>query len=126
MVAFAGWRGTGFILTVFGFVPYTLFGVAWHRLTLLGPGVAAPVTFPSWKNRHTRFFGYVLAVTGLAFLIFYFPSVAMSGMAGTGGPAISVPVMLMMTGKPDLGPIIGGYLGAVFLGAYPGWLAIRY
>ena len=43
-----------FMLMVAGFVPYTLFGVAWHRLTLLGPNHGAPATFPTWRPRHLR------------------------------------------------------------------------
>ncbi|MBU1894876.1 MAG: Gldg family protein, partial [Candidatus Omnitrophica bacterium] len=35
-------------------------------------------------------------------------------LAGT----IFVPIMLFMIGKPDIGPIIGGYLGAIFIGAF--------
>lgn len=57
------------ILTFAGFVPYTLFGVAWHRLTLLGPGEATPITFPSWRRRHWRFLGYVASMTGGIYLV---------------------------------------------------------
>ena len=42
-------------------------------------------------------------------LIFY-----LLALAGT----LLVPVMLFMVGKPDIGPIIGGYLGAFFVGAF--------
>ncbi|MBI4598188.1 MAG: Gldg family protein [Candidatus Omnitrophica bacterium] len=31
---------------------------------------------------------------------------------------LPIPIMLHMIGKPDLGPIIGGYLGAICLGAF--------
>ncbi len=58
-----------FVLTVVGFVPYTLFGVAWHRLTLLGPSQGAPVAFPAWHRRHWRFLGYVATMTGLFYLL---------------------------------------------------------
>ena len=58
-----------FVLTVVGFVPYTLFGVAWHRLTLLGPAQGAPVVFPAWRRRHWRFLGYVATITGLFYLL---------------------------------------------------------
>jgi len=44
-----------------------------------------------------------------ASFVFYFVS-----LAGT----ISIPLMLIFVGKPDLGPIIGGYLGACFVGAF--------
>ncbi|MBN1868966.1 MAG: Gldg family protein [Candidatus Omnitrophica bacterium] len=42
-------------------------------------------------------------------LIFY-----LLALAGT----LFVPVMLFLIGKPDMGPIIGGYLGAIFIGAF--------
>ncbi|HQP10131.1 MAG TPA: Gldg family protein [Candidatus Omnitrophota bacterium] len=42
-------------------------------------------------------------------LIFYFLT-----LAGT----LLVPVMLFMVGKPDIGPILGGYLGSLFIGAF--------
>ena len=34
-------------------------------------------------------------------------------LAGT----VFIPIMLFLVGKPDIGPIIGGYLGAIFIGA---------
>lgn len=42
-------------------VPYTLFGVAWYRLVLLGPA-AAPALFPKWQPRHWLFFRYALLI----------------------------------------------------------------
>ncbi len=51
------------LVVVLGFVPYTIFGVSWHRLTLLGPSAGAPSVTPAWKRRHSRFLGYALAVT---------------------------------------------------------------
>ncbi len=51
------------LVAILGFVPYTIFGVSWHRLTLLGPSAGAPSVAPSWKRRHWRFLGYALAVT---------------------------------------------------------------
>ncbi len=35
-------------------------------------------------------------------------------LAGT----LFIPMMLFMMGKPDMGPILGGYLGALFMGAF--------
>ena len=58
-----------FVLMVVGFVPYTLFGVAWHRLSLLGPARGAPATFPSWRARHWRFLGYVMGATALGIVL---------------------------------------------------------
>ena len=37
-----------------GVLPYTIFGVAWHRLTLLGPVAGAPPRLPVWAARHWR------------------------------------------------------------------------
>jgi len=34
------------------------------------------------------------------------------------GSTLEVPIMLFCVGKPDIGPIIGGYMGALFLGAF--------
>ncbi len=51
------------LVVILGFVPYTIFGVSWHRLTLLGPSAGAPSVTPAWKRRHSRFLGYALAVT---------------------------------------------------------------
>jgi hypothetical protein len=50
------------VLTILGFVPYTLFGVAWHRLSLLGPAAAPPPLVPAWTRRHWRFLGYAVIV----------------------------------------------------------------
>ena len=52
----------GVLSAVLGLVPYTIFGVAWHRLTLLGPVAGAPPLVPGWMQRHWRFLGYLLAV----------------------------------------------------------------
>ena len=55
---------------------------------------------PSWQIVLGKF------LAALAFLAI--------ALAGT----VSIPVMLAMLGKPDLGPIIGGYVGSLFLGAF--------
>jgi hypothetical protein len=52
----------GFLSAMLGLLPYTFFGVAWHRLTLLGPVAGAPPLLPAWRQRHWRFLGYLLAV----------------------------------------------------------------
>ncbi len=89
-----------FVLTVVGFVPYTLFGVAWHRLTLLGPGRGAPVAFPAWRRRHWRFLGYVVAVTGLFYLLAA-PILAL-GIGGQGtvieGPRLLLMIAMVLVG----------------------------
>ena len=51
------------LIVVLGFVPYTIFGIAWHRVTLLGPAAGAPPLVPAWGQRHWRFLGYLAAVT---------------------------------------------------------------
>ncbi len=48
-------------IALLGLVPYTIFGVAWHRLTLLGPVAGAPPRLPIWAARHWRFLGYLIA-----------------------------------------------------------------
>jgi ABC-type transport system involved in multi-copper enzyme maturation permease subunit len=45
----------------------------------------------------------------LAGFVFY-----MTALAGT----LTIPIVLIFLGKPDFGPIIGGYFGAVLLGAF--------
>ena len=52
----------GVLFAMLGLLPYTFFGVAWHRLTLLGPVAGAPPRLPAWRQRHWRFLGYLLAV----------------------------------------------------------------
>ncbi len=51
----------GYVIGILGLLPYTFFGVAWHRLTLLGPVAGAPPLMPAWVPRHWRFLGYLLA-----------------------------------------------------------------
>jgi hypothetical protein len=45
--------------------PYTFFGVAWHRLTLLGPDDGQPPLLPAPKRRHVLFFIFALVVTSI-------------------------------------------------------------
>ncbi len=51
------------LIVALGFVPYTIFGIAWHRVTLLGPTAGVPPLMPAWGQRHWRFLGYLAAVT---------------------------------------------------------------
>ena len=62
LTAPSNWAVT-MLVVILGFVPYTIFGVSWHRLTLLGPSAGAPSVTPAWDRRHSRFLGYALAVT---------------------------------------------------------------
>jgi hypothetical protein len=43
-------------------LPLAIFGVAWHRLTLLGPEAGAPPLVSGWGRRQWRFLGYTVAV----------------------------------------------------------------
>ena len=45
----------------------------------------------------------------LASFVFY-----LFALAGT----LTIPILLIIIGKPDFGPIVGGYFGAMFLGAF--------
>ena len=45
----------------------------------------------------------------LASFVFY-----LVALAGT----LTIPIILLILGRPDFGPIVGGYFGAVFLGAF--------
>lgn len=45
----------------------------------------------------------------LAGLVFY-----LIGLAGT----LTIPILLIILGNPDIGPIVGGYFGAVMLGGF--------
>jgi len=48
-----------------GLLPYTFFGVAWHRLTLLGHDEGEPPLIPALKRRHLLFFVFSLVVTSI-------------------------------------------------------------
>jgi len=56
-----------FMLAIASLIPYAIFGVAWCRLTLLGPEAGRPALAPSWAPRHWRFFGYQVALSIIAF-----------------------------------------------------------
>ncbi len=57
------------LLFVLGFLPYALFGVAWHRVTLLGPVAGRPSLVSLWRRRHWRFLGYMVAVTLISYSV---------------------------------------------------------
>ena len=50
-------------------IPYAFFGVAWHRLTLLGPDEGRPSLLPRPSRRHVIFFIFAAIVTS----IYHFP-----------------------------------------------------
>jgi len=85
-----------FILIFVGFVPYTLFGVAWHRLTLLGPVAGAPDTFPSWRRRHWRFLSYVAFITGFTYLISVPLTIAVAQALKAGSMTLSMALVLFV------------------------------
>ncbi len=68
LTAPSNWALTALVV-ILGFVPYTIFGVSWHRLTLLGPSAGAPSVTPAWDRRHSRFLGYALAVTLIGYAL---------------------------------------------------------
>ncbi len=71
-----------FIFTLVGLIPYTLFGVAWHRIVLLGP-VGAPRSFaPTWQERHWRFLVYAMAISLIAVALVELMSVVMDVLRG--------------------------------------------
>lgn len=78
------------------------------------------VTMRMWaEERRTGTIGLLLSLPAknyelvlgkfLASLVFYFVA-----LAGT----LTIPIMLGLAGDPDTGPVVGGYIGAVFLGAF--------
>ena len=46
-------------------IPYAVFGVAWHRLTLLGPDEGRPPLLPQPGRRHVIFFVFAAVVTSI-------------------------------------------------------------
>ncbi len=46
-------------------IPYTMFAVAWHRLSLIGPENAAPTFVPSLTSRNWRFLIYLAILESL-------------------------------------------------------------
>ena len=70
------------IFTLVGLIPYTLFGVAWHRVVLLGPAGAPRSVVPSWPKRHWRFPVYAMAISLIAVAMVEFMSVVMDVFHG--------------------------------------------
>ncbi len=77
----------GYLFGILGLLPYTFFGVAWHRLTLLGPVAGAPALLPAWAPRHWRFLGYLLATmlisSGTTAVVFSIGLMAIQPEAGS-------------------------------------------
>lgn len=103
------------VLSILGTVPYVLFGVAWHRLVLLGPQVAAPNTVPRWERRHWAFFGYSLLVSAV-FLGMILVAWLIGGLFG-GGP-------LDLSGNVPAEPAPGPALMALTLLLVVGFTAL--
>ncbi|MGF1608660.1 MAG: hypothetical protein ACFCUQ_04640 [Kiloniellales bacterium] len=105
----SGWLGlilAGFV----SLVPYVIFAVAWHRLILLGPAVAAPTVIPGMTNRHWRFYGYslllillgivvALVIVGLSTLIavLIFRSQLLGGLVALATVAVALAVILRLS-----------------------------
>ena len=70
------------LVAILGLAPYTIFGVTWHRVTLLGPQAGRPPLVTPWERRHWRFLGYLVAVT----LISYGVAVTIMSLALTFAP----------------------------------------
>ena len=87
------------LIIALGFVPYTIFGIAWHRVTLLGPMAGAPPLVPAWRQRHWRFLGYLAAVTligyGVTVMVF---SIAFSVVQPGAGVTPRAWSVVMVTG----------------------------
>lgn len=75
-------------------LPLAIFGVAWHRLSLLGPVDGAPPLMSGWGRRQWRFLGYSVAVT----------------LIGTG-----VFIAVFLLGITLITPSSGSVLGFTFL-----------
>ena len=84
----SGSPGTDMLLGLLGLIPYTYFGVAWHRYVLLGAERATPSTLPPLAPRHGRF----LFFAGLLFLIYALPNIAINQAAQP---------LLEVEGQPD-------------------------
>lgn len=66
-------------LSLLAYIPHTIFAVAWHRRTLLGPEATLASQPVSWQPRHWRFLGY----TALAFILIPGVIVAIGILAST-------------------------------------------
>ena len=84
----SGSPGTDMLLGLLGLIPYTYFGVAWHRYVLLGAERATPSTLPPLAPRHGRF----LFFAGLLFLVYALPNIAINQAAQP---------LLEVEGQPD-------------------------
>ncbi|MCP4330407.1 MAG: hypothetical protein GY791_18445 [Alphaproteobacteria bacterium] len=76
------------IFLIPGNIVYTLFAVAWHRLTLIG---AEAAHVASWDRCHTTFFVYALVLSLLDF-VFLLPGIV--GPDGTDSAEIAMLVLL--------------------------------
>ena len=80
------------LLSLLGMAPYVIFAVAWHRLMLLGPQVAAPVAMPGWERRHWAFLAYSLLVSIVFFGLLLIAGLISGGLtAPVDGPLPAQP-----------------------------------
>lgn len=80
-----------FAAALLDLLPYTLFGVAWHRIVLLGNAEPARV-ITIWQRRHWRFLGYALAITLIGWTIAEIHLVLLQGY--TLGPLEDTPAQI--------------------------------
>ncbi|MFQ6017228.1 MAG: hypothetical protein ACE5KF_03450 [Kiloniellaceae bacterium] len=99
------------LLTLLSFAPYTIFGVAWHRLTLLGPATGTPPLIPGWRRRHWRFFGYALVVILTVYALsipFVLVGTLLTATAGNG-------TLSPMAGAAIVMAVIGFLIGVLYV-----------
>lgn len=92
----------GILIALASLVPYTLFGVSWHRVTLLGAPAAPPPLLPGWKQRHWRFLGYLAAVILIVYALILVLSLAGGALlslgTAAGGPGATTRIALLAAG----------------------------
>lgn len=86
-------------------VPYTIFGVSWYRLVLLGPAEPPPAIFPKWQQRHWRFFSYAILIllSGQAVMI-----LVVSQLAGSPSPEGEI-------ARPDASIMLGALVALLVM-----------
>ncbi len=65
---------------------YAIFGVAWHRVILLGGAAAAPLLVPRWTARQWRFLGYALLFAVAIYAVGILPRLVLGELLVTGQP----------------------------------------
>jgi hypothetical protein len=104
----------GLVLTVLNLAVYTLFAVAWHRLVLLDDRSASSAPL-SWNRRHTVFFGYLVAIYVLFYVVVLSIFLPLVFAAMTAAPAghdngVSEGVIVLAAVMVAVAIIIGFYV----------------